>query len=247
MNITDHRLKFDAEEHEYLYEGVKLDSVTTILKWFKTPFDTETLSKRTAEKRGITQEEILKEWDEKKEFACTMGTDVHDYAESVILKKAPKEPTSPKATKLRATVDKYFKDHPTLTPQFTEIRLAMPVHGVAGTVDLIMKSDNGKTFLYDWKTSKQINQKDFFKKKMRHFLSHLDDCNYVHYSLQMYIYKYMLESKGYKIDGCYVIHLQQKGWKEYKALDLTEEAKAVMEYCKYRRFQGIECEDERDN
>jgi hypothetical protein len=238
--LTDFRLKFDEAEHAYTYEGVVMNSVTTIIGWFKQPFDSDTLSKRTAEKRGITQEEVLKEWDDKRDYACELGTDVHDYAEYQILGKESRPPLDAKAEKLRAVVDEYFKAHPSLKPEYTEIKLCMPVHAMAGNADLIMVSKDGKRFLYDWKTSKQIAQKSFYKKKMRHFLAHLDDCNFNHYSLQLYIYKQMLESKGLKIDGCYIIHLQQRaGWKEYKAYDLDEEAKAVLEYCKHRRFKEV--------
>ena len=51
---------------------------------------------------------------------------------------------------------------------------------------------NGEYWIYDWKRSKQFR----FDNRWQHgngVLSHLDDCNIVHYSMQLNMYKYILE------------------------------------------------------
>ena len=43
--------------------------------------------KKKAEERGITQEEILKEWKDKSEYSCEKGTLFHEYAENYLNNK----------------------------------------------------------------------------------------------------------------------------------------------------------------
>lgn len=228
--ITDFKLKFDEKEHSYTYNGVPMISVTQFIEQFKPKFDEKTISKFVAKKRKVSQKAILKEWQEAKEIACDLGNSVHKYAENKVLKKEQDEPINDKDKILRASVDDYFNKHPSLKPYLTEVQLCLPEYQLAGTADLIMQSDDGKMFLYDHKTSKEIRQKGFKNEKMFCPLAHLDNCNYVKYSLQLYIYVYMLKKRGCEINGCYIIHYTKDGWKEYKALDVENEVEAMMQF-----------------
>lgn len=235
--ITDHKLTFKEKEHEYKYEGIVFESVTSLIKRFKEEFDEQKISRLSAKKLGVSQERVLANW----QLAMDEGTSVHEYAEFTILKKKVGKPITLRDKTLRTSVDKYFLSHLFLKPYLTEVRLALPTYQLAGTADLIMKTEDGtKTFLYDWKTNKKVWQSSFEGKKMKGRLSHLDDCNFVQYSLQLAIYKKMLESKGVKVDGCYIIHLfpeeagkgnsSDEGWWEYKTLDLESEAQAILDF-----------------
>lgn len=49
----------------------------------------------------------------------------------------------------------------------------------------------------DYKTNKKITKNGFKGKRMKNPLSHLQDCNYVHYNLQISLYAWMLEQFGF--------------------------------------------------
>lgn len=56
------------------------------------------------------------------------------------------------------------------------------------------------------------------------------DCNFIHYSLQLSIYKYILEKLyGMKITGCYlvILHPSQSDFIELVAQDLTHVAEGL--------------------
>ena len=222
-------LELDEEKHEYKYKGVTLTSVTTLLDKYKLEFDEEKLSLKTSEKTGRTQQEILDEWNKKKEYSQVLGTSVHLYAEELVKGSITSKPVDDYDTKLRLVVDNYFKEHTGLVPIASELRVVLPVYKLAGTIDLIMKSkENEKVFLYDFKTSKEITTKSY-NKKLLEPLDYLDDCNFVKYCLQLSMYKLLLKKRyNISIDGCYIIHITKDGYKEFKCIDYTSECEVIL-------------------
>jgi len=79
-----------------------------------------------------------------------------------------------------------------------------------GSVDMLFKDpivDNG-LIIMDWKRSKEIKMSSAYGKGTNPLTAQLDDCNYNHYSLQLTIYKQILEQYyGYTITGCYIVVL----------------------------------------
>ena len=67
---------------------------------------------------------------------------------------------------------------------------------ICGTIDLLLfNKTNNKYVIMDWKTSKRISSKAFKNKKGNHpVTSNLDDCNFNHYSLQLSLFRYILET-----------------------------------------------------
>ena len=65
---------------------------------------------------------------------------------------------------------------------------------LAGSIDFVAQAADGTFLIIDWKRSKNLQSKfsnDF--QRMKSPLSHLDDCAGNHYSLQLNVYKYLLE------------------------------------------------------
>ena len=65
---------------------------------------------------------------------------------------------------------------------------------LAGSIDFVAQAADGTFLIIDWKWSKNLQSKfsnDF--QRMKSPLSHLDDCAGNHYSLQLNVYKYLLE------------------------------------------------------
>jgi len=222
----DKQLKFDETKHEYTYGPMNLllTSVTQLLNKYYQPFDSDFHAQRISKKEGKTKQEILGLWEEKKNVACDFGTKIHEYAEKFILKQPLPKADSPREQAYFNQVHEYFMDHHKLSLVSTEIKLGLPAYRLAGTADLILKSEDGKVFLYDWKTSKEIVQDNRYKKYLLPPFNYLPDNNFIKYSLQLSMYKLLLGLVyGLKIDGIYVIHLFEDGYKEYKCLDLHME------------------------
>lgn len=76
--------------------------------------------------------------------------------------------------------------------------------GLAGTYDAIVSKEE-KMYLVDWKTCRKIDKTS--QVKMLKPYHKLDDCNYSHYSLQLHLYKKMLQGYKIYIEDCLIIHI----------------------------------------
>ena len=79
-------IKFLEDTHQYINIETNEEycSVSKLLGRYKEKFDAENISKWVAKKRGVSQEEILKEWEDNKNFACDRGTDFHAAFENYV-------------------------------------------------------------------------------------------------------------------------------------------------------------------
>lgn len=61
---------------------------------------------------------------------------------------------------------------------------------MAGTIDMVYRDGLNKKCLHfiDWKRSKEIKREGFRRERGKGPCAHLQDCNYIHYSLQVNIY-----------------------------------------------------------
>ena len=82
---------------------------------------------------------------------------------------------------------------------------------IAGSIDMIFINEDGTLSIYDWKRCKNIEKfNNFGKKCLVQHLKHISDTNYWHYTFQLNIYKFILESKyGFTVKDLHlvVIHL----------------------------------------
>jgi ATP-dependent exoDNAse (exonuclease V) beta subunit len=89
--------------------------------------------------------------------------------------------------------------YPGIKPYRTEWTVYDIEKMISGNIDLILIDENANLIIIDWKRSKEIKMEGFKDskgntKKGLGIFSHLDDCNYVHYSLQLNIYRHLLET-----------------------------------------------------
>lgn len=104
---------------------------------------------------------------------------------------------------------KYFGD---FIPYESEIPIFDPELMMAGTPDLLMvpkNNPNGKTrWLIDYKRIKSMKKYSMEKGLKDTPCESMDNCNYQHYSIQLNLYKYILEKNyGYTIIGMSLIQL----------------------------------------
>lgn len=148
------------------------------------------------------QQNILDEWDENNRQSCERGTKIHAELEQSFYKSG-KNVTLTKfgiGGKFECRKDYSDLDIPYgVYPEYLIYRESPDGQlRIAGQVDLIVKNGNEITII-DHKTNKKIDLKSYYDKntkssqKMKYPLNNLDDCNFMHYSLQLSTYAWMLQ------------------------------------------------------
>ena len=121
----------------------------------------------------------------------------------------------------------FVRDHAEYKPYRTEMKIYSEQLKIAGSIDMLYKNSDGSFSIFDWKRSKEIQKYNMYKKFSKtESVKHLPDLNFVHYSLQLNLYKYILETNyNFKIKDLILVQLHPnfKNYKLYECLDLTSE------------------------
>lgn len=221
--FDDDKFKFEPEEHVYTYDGKVMRGTTTFLNRFVIPFESDYYSKKKAEERGITQEEILEEWDSIRDRACDLGNMVHDYIENFYINESTELTDDEEAN---ARILEWHKIYDNrlhhLESVATEIKMFSTKYNIAGTADKLYLYD-GQLIIGDWKTNKKIKtDKDFcFRKFLKWPFDNLKENEINKYSMQLSMYAIMLEDIGLKVSSMFICHIPPEGeCKVYKIKDL---------------------------
>jgi len=97
------------------------------------------------------------------------------------------------------------------------------ISGQADKVFIKTDEETGERYVYidDYKTNKKIKKSNYFQ-KMLPPLSHLDDCHYNHYRMQISTYAWMLEQFGFIIKGTAFTHFNNMYDFEYRKTDVQK-------------------------
>lgn len=144
--------------------------------------------------------EIQKEWTDTNVWGTTKGTGVHDYIEYSKFHREDYQHSDKYLNTyrkewpiLKSQVDAFFEDHPHLVWLGSEIRIADDNVFISGTVDgLFWNTITRQLEIWDWKTNKKFTTKNFFD-NLKYPFSNYDDCDEVKYSIQLGLYKYIIE------------------------------------------------------
>ena len=100
---------------------------------------------------------------------------------------------------------------------------------VGGKPDNISLKENGMFSIIDYKTDKEINLRSEYGNKMKEFLNHLDDCEFIKYSLQTSIYRILFGSE--LIDESFVIWFNRHSdkYQRIECVFLEDEANALLQ------------------
>jgi hypothetical protein len=145
---------------------------------------------------------IKRYWEDNKNQASSDGTKVHNDCERY-LNGLPVNNNSVEFGYFVNYVN--MMTHYGWVPYRTEQKLWDESVDLAGCADMLWcrPEDKGckhrKVFLVDWKRSKLIEMMNKYNIKGIGLMSEFDDCNYVHYQLQLNIYKFILE-KYYDVE-----------------------------------------------
>lgn len=199
-------IHFDEPSHTYTRKdtGEKLISVSTLLGKYKQPFDPDgAILKKCAEKKGVTPEELKAEWEKTKVDACVRGTSFHTQVEEYINTK--KIPDGPDKDIVESFAKIKFKGK-----LYSEVLIYSLEDMIAGTADLIELFPKSHFNLYDFKTNKKLEKYSPWGKRMLSPINHIYDCNFNVYQLQLSLYSYLLEEKGFWVKEMAIFYVNPK-------------------------------------
>jgi hypothetical protein len=227
---------FNAAEHSYKSidgaEGISWTSVTTLISSLKKPFDAKAVAARVTKNKkskwhGIEPKIIEQIWKNEADRATTLGTYYHNQREADLCSLASIERegiTVPVISPSGEHDGIRFAPLQKLDPGvYPEHMVYLKSTGICGQSDLV-EVVNGKVNIIDYKTNKEIKTEAFtnwegITEKMLDPVSHLDDCNFNHYALQLSIYMYIILKHNPKLKpGRIFIHhitFEQEGEDKY--------------------------------
>lgn len=187
-------IKYVDSTHEYSKDGVKYDSVTSVLKGLSNT-DFNIPAYYTAKAKGITVEEVRAIWNRK----AQAGTLLHELFE-----RAECLPV------LRGSQDELFSTPlDNLLGVYSEFIIHNDEAKLAGQIDRLEVFADRTFRIRDYKTDRYISFDGSYMsgrgeiiKKNTYFnfpCAHLHDCNGNKHTLQLSIYAYMLELHGYTL------------------------------------------------
>lgn len=220
------QLNFDEEKHKYSVGTRKIKySVSGLIKRFVKPFDSNLMSLLVAQKRGISQKEVLAEWEEKKIKACNLGNKTHLFGE-----KYPFDRTLVPEGGHEVAVTKFWNSLPFhIIPVTMELQMYHKIYFFAGTADIILYNILTDTFIIaDYKTNEDLF-KNYKGQKLLGIFKHLLDNPFNKYQIQLSFYQILLEQTGVKVSSRKIIYLKPEGnFEMYDAVNFTEELKTYI-------------------
>lgn len=232
LNIfKDNNFKFDPVEHIYRYNDKVMYGCTSFLQRFVKPFDSEYWAQKKADQEGITKEEMLAQWDAKRDRSCDLGHMVHEYIENFYQYEQTDLTTDEEANeRIVKFHDIYEQRLKVLTPIASEIKVFSKRWNIAGTIDQLYYHE-GQIIIGDWKTNAKIKtDDDFCFGWLLAPFNKLKDNELNKYSLQISIYRLILEEMGIPTHYGFICHIPDKGdSKIYKLKDLRAEIKYYLD------------------
>lgn len=230
----DKDIIFDEEPHIYYIKGsTDNTSVTTFVKKMFPHFDADKVINKMMKNPDQWKknkhfdksvEEIKKEWELEAKKTSEEGTQLHKDIELFY----NNNPTNNYSQEYQYFLEFNENIKNKLIPYRTEWIVFDEDYKIAGSIDMVFKKnkeDDKHLVIYDWKRVKNIQDENRFERGFKP-INHLPNSNYWHYSLQLNIYKRILEKNYDKIiDEMYLLwlHPNNKSYIEIKVPDLSTE------------------------
>lgn len=235
---NDEAIRFDEGPHIYYIDGQAYKtSVTKFIHSYFPQFNADKIIDKMMSSAkwkdspyyGQTKEQIKKSWTNKGSKASSDGTTLHKQIENYYNQLTIDNPDMVEYQYFL----QFHQDHieNKLIPFRTEWEVYDRDIELAGSIDMIYKNNQDGTYIiYDWKRCSNFKEENSFESGFAP-LEHIPNCNKWHYSLQLNIYKYMLE-KNYqiKISGMnlLILHPNNASYRIVKVPEMTEEINNIM-------------------
>lgn len=248
---------FIENGHYYLCNGKRVGiSTTGLISQYEQEFDSDTISQQVADKRGISQKEILEEWRIENLHSTIKGSMIHEFAQSLWEGKEYKfdysnVPKEINLDRLKSDIEKlipqainFYNDYKDMYELIgCEIYLGDEEFDECGATDIVFLNKYTKEIIIaDFKTNKKIERESFKHKKMLLPLEKYDDCNYVHYSIQLSDYKYKFEKNtGFKVAETFIIYfdINKDNYEIIEPLNMEKEVEDILEIRRVKDMKSI--------
>lgn len=215
-------VEFHEKQHFYTLNDYKFNcSVTQLIETYAQEFDSDSVSQMVANKRGISQQEVLNEWKKENEFSCIKGSHIHLKAQSLWMGTNYEidyntiDDTIDKS-RLKKEYDimskqaiNFYNDYKDMYDMIQdEFIVWSKEFDIAGSIDGIMYNKyTQQCCILDFKSNKDLQFESKYHKKMKVPLHKLDDVNGQHYYIQLSIYKYLIEKyTNIKVDKTFIVY-----------------------------------------
>jgi len=239
----DNLIHFDEPTHVYTVKGSSkgICSITKFLHEFFPHFDADAVIKNMMKSKkwpsspwfGMSPAAIKEAWNANGREASEAGTAMHLGIEMVMNgAEAVVTDTIKESIEWKYFWNYWRDDCKVWEPWRTEWEVWDEELKLAGSIDMIYKHrTNGTYAIYDWKRSKKITMENTFQSGLGP-VTHLPDTNYWHYTLQLNLYRWLLENNyGIVISemALVIMHPNNKNYKRYILNRLDDEIEDIIE------------------
>jgi len=198
---SDLRIRFREEGHKYWIDDddTNLISSTGFIQQFFPKFESDKVINAIINNEKyndpeykyykMSESDIKKQWEENGSNASKEGTKLHANIE-YFYNNLKVENTSPEYQQFLNFNEDYKNK---LEIYRTEWMIFSDVLRLTGSIDAVFKNKDGTFTLGDWKRSKEISKESFNNETGIYPFNHLLNCKYSQYSLQLNLYRAILE------------------------------------------------------
>ncbi len=226
--FRDIEKQYDKDLHKYFHPNDKTGnaefiSVTTLIERF-FQFDILRYIRREAEKLNRDEEELFREFQALRDEAAVLGTELHLQIENYYTKKPFDDSLQEFQYFLVFEKEKIIPKE--LIFAEAEKKVFYNKFNLAGTIDCLFKSADGKYVMVDWKRSKKLIVNGTNQPDKRGFqieiegLADLTNCSYYRYCTQQNMYKYMLEQEYHIVISDMILVVLHEKYSNYHTIKL---------------------------
>jgi hypothetical protein len=205
--------------HKYYIDNKELISVTTLIHKYQEEFQEDFWAEIKGCQHDLTPNQVKRAWRFINKKGTIKGSAIHDYAENMFQNKEFDYPLHTILTEFgfdpvwneyqttKKHVEAFYKAvQGKLIPIRTEFVVYDRESLIGGMLDMLFYNVKAREFqIWDWKTNKKFIREE----KSRHLLNELcmiEDCDLEVYSLQLELYKYIIEKNtGMKLGKSYIV------------------------------------------
>lgn len=247
-------IKFHEKGHFYTLDDYRFGiSATSLIETYAQEFDSNSVSQMVANKRGITQQEVLNEWKKENEFSCIKGSCIHLKAQSLWMNtnyeidynkiddNIDKERLKKEYDIMSKQAINFYDDYKDIYDMIQdEFIVWSKEFDIAGSIDGIMYNKyTQQCCILDFKSNKDLQFESKYHKKMKVPLHKLDDVNGQHYYIQLSIYKYLIEKyTNIKVDELFIVYFNTNA-KDYEIIPIPYMEKEVIKILENRRVKDM--------
>jgi ATP-dependent exoDNAse (exonuclease V) beta subunit len=248
-------IKFFDKNHTYTIDNnpAKM-SVSGLIKKYEKPFDQNRISEYVAKRDEKTVEQVLSEWEYLREYSCYKGSEFHKFVENFLSRKQTTIDKQGIVNFFRIfnsfyknnSIQLYYEEMAHLIKNFlnfyewwkkdhilikSEFVVGDKLSNICGTIDNLSFNKKTKEFvIFDYKTNKEIKKQNPRDETFLAPFEYLSHCEYIKYSLQMWLYQTIIEKNSpYKVPSSYIVWIaDKKNFELMETLNLKKEAEMLL-------------------